>query len=318
MLGCSRKKQSPKLVVIISVDQMRGDYLSEFKNNFSKGLSHLVEHGIVFTDAHHHHFNTTTAAGHASISTGYYPANNGITSNSIYLRDQKRKAYCIEDTSVTFVGADSFVLQKVSPLNLVKPSIGDIVREQNFLSKSFSVALKDRSSVLMGGQSPNRCFWFNASSTTMVSTDYYKSPYPNWAQSFNAASILNEDLKNGWHLEESFSPVSSTTADSIIYEKGRFYVTFPHTIPTFDSSLVTIHKEGAFFWNTPFGDKYVLEFSKKLIQNENLGMDSNIDVLTIGLSAADIIGHHFGPNSYEVLDYYSKFGCIFRRFYKLS
>ena len=304
--GCTQKIKKPKLIVLVSIDQMRGDYLSLFHSQMEYGLKELSENGVVYTNANHNHFNTTTAAGHATIATGCYPSNHGITGNTIYNRLTKRQQYSIEDTTVSFVGTDSIFLQKVSSNRLLKPSFGDRIKATHPETKYYSVALKDRSSILMGGKSANRAFWFNAATTTMVSTNHYTTPFPEWAKHFAANEVLAKELQEGWYLEKDFERLNTTSVDSVPQEKDRFYPTFPHTLTSFDTSKVNEYEAGAFFWNTPYGDQYVLEFAKQLIEKENLGQDEVVDVLTVGLSAADVIGHHFGPNSFEVLDYYNK------------
>ena len=60
----------PKLVVLISVDQMRGDYIDRFQHQWTKGLKRLVAEGAWFRQADYPYYNTVTCAGHASISTG--------------------------------------------------------------------------------------------------------------------------------------------------------------------------------------------------------------------------------------------------------
>jgi predicted AlkP superfamily pyrophosphatase or phosphodiesterase len=64
----------PKLVVLISVDQMRGDYVDRFRQQWSKGLHRLVTEGAWFRQADYPYYTTVTCAGHASISTGTVPA----------------------------------------------------------------------------------------------------------------------------------------------------------------------------------------------------------------------------------------------------
>jgi len=46
----------PKLIVAIVIDQFRYDYLLRFRTDYNAGLARLLNHGAVFTDAHHIHF----------------------------------------------------------------------------------------------------------------------------------------------------------------------------------------------------------------------------------------------------------------------
>lgn len=298
--------KKPKLLIIISVDQMKADYLQQFNGQLEGGFAELMDNGKVYTNTHHYHAVTTTAAGHATIATGHYPTNNGITDNTVYNRALGYKHYSIEDTTVRFVSLPECALTKVSAARLLKPTLGDLVKANDKNSKTYSVALKDRASILMGGKKANRAFWFDAESTQMVSTDYYDEVYPQWAKGYAANEVLADRLQNGWTVEADFKPVAETSGDSIPQEKGKFYPWFPHSISTLDSLKVPENKTGNFFWNTPFGDEFVLLFAKKIIEEQALGQDEYTDVLTIGLSAADKIGHHFGPHSHEILDYYNK------------
>jgi predicted AlkP superfamily pyrophosphatase or phosphodiesterase len=62
--------EKPKLVVLISVDQMRGDYVDKFRHQWTRGLHRLISEGAWFRQADYPYYTTVTCAGHASISTG--------------------------------------------------------------------------------------------------------------------------------------------------------------------------------------------------------------------------------------------------------
>ncbi len=297
----------PKLIVLISVDQMRGDYIPTFNHFLTRGLSDISNNGISFKNTFHNHATTTTAVGHATIATGFLPKNHGILGNNVYNRITQQSQYSVEDSTIQFIGIDSFKGTKASPKNLLKPAFGDIIKKYNKKSKSYSVSLKDRSAILMGGKQADRAFWFDSKTTQMVSTNYYKNPFPEWAKEFKANQIIKDNMEEGWQLTIPVEQLpEGTTKDDYAYEDGTFSSSFPHTISSFNKEKVTGNFEGEFVWNTPYGDKYLLEFSKKLLEEEQLGTDENCDVLSIGLSAADVIGHHFGPNSFEIADYYYK------------
>src|SRR5262245_58126887 len=87
----------PTLVLFLSMDQGRAEYLERFRPVLEGGLLFLLEHGAVFKETHHAHAITVTAPGHASLSTGRFPSHNGIVGNEWYDRSEKREVYCIED-----------------------------------------------------------------------------------------------------------------------------------------------------------------------------------------------------------------------------
>lgn len=285
---------------------MKASYLDSFAYQFEYGFKKLTEKGAVFTNANHFHAITTTAAGHATIATGNYPSKNGIVGNDVYLRSENKWEYSILDTSIQFEGLENCTLEKVSAKNLLTPSFGDYQKLRNPKSKVFSVALKDRSSILMGGKNADRAYWFDSKSTQMVSSDYYNYPFQLWIKDFTGKQVMNEEIDYGWEISSDLEPNKATSIDSFVQENGSFYAWFPHSIKTFNPTKVNTDFEGNFLWSSPFGDQFVLKFSEQLISNEKLGADKNCDILTVGLSAADYIGHQFGPNSLEVLDYYNR------------
>src|SRR5689334_11460585 len=52
--------KKPALVVLVTIDQFRGDYLQRFGPQLTGGIARLVKGGAVFTDAHHDHAITET------------------------------------------------------------------------------------------------------------------------------------------------------------------------------------------------------------------------------------------------------------------
>src|ERR1700720_962446 len=80
----------PKLIVIVVVDQFRGDYLERYRDQFGEGgFRLLLDHGAYFTDCNYDYANTRTAPGHATLFTGAYSDGHGIAANEGW--DPKKK-----------------------------------------------------------------------------------------------------------------------------------------------------------------------------------------------------------------------------------
>jgi hypothetical protein len=94
----------PKLVVMIVVDQMRGDYVDKFRGQWTGGLKRLVEQGAWFRDAAYPYAATETCVGHATISTGAFPATHGMIANSWWDREQQKTVTCTADAQVKNLG----------------------------------------------------------------------------------------------------------------------------------------------------------------------------------------------------------------------
>ena len=84
--GDSTGQQStkPRLVLMISVDQMRFDYLTRFKPLYTGGFKWFWENGAVFSKAMYRHAACETGPGHSVLLTGRHGSHSGIVSNGWY------------------------------------------------------------------------------------------------------------------------------------------------------------------------------------------------------------------------------------------
>src|SRR4051812_46530205 len=96
----------PKLVVVIVIDQFRGDYLERYRDQFSEGgFRMLLDRGASFTDCYYDYATTFTAVGHATLFTGTYPRNHGIFGNDWWDPQRKKIVSSVEDANTALVGA---------------------------------------------------------------------------------------------------------------------------------------------------------------------------------------------------------------------
>src|ERR1700675_2147595 len=96
----SGDSSKPKLVVILVVDQMRGDYIDKFQRQWTGGLKRLVDEGAWFHEAAYPYGATETCVGHSTISTGAFPASHGMIGNEWWDREQQKDVTCTADASV--------------------------------------------------------------------------------------------------------------------------------------------------------------------------------------------------------------------------
>jgi predicted AlkP superfamily pyrophosphatase or phosphodiesterase len=103
------KRPAPKLVLQITVDQLRGDLHRRYLQKMGTGgFRYLLENGIVYEDAHHAHSNTETIVGHATLATGAHPSAHGLIGNVWLDRASGELTYNIEDARYPLLtaGAD--------------------------------------------------------------------------------------------------------------------------------------------------------------------------------------------------------------------
>jgi predicted AlkP superfamily pyrophosphatase or phosphodiesterase len=293
--------EKPKLILQITIDQMRGDFPMRYKDRLGKdGFRYLMEKGTWYIDAHYQHANTETAVGHASLATGADPSRHGIVANDWI--DQKTGAfvYNTEDERHHIIGREPKTHEGVSPHNLLSSTFSDELLVHNGgRSRAFSVSVKDRGAILPGGH-VGKAFWFSKSRGQFVTSTYYYDDYPAWVKQWNAAKPADAFKGKSWELLKDRSTYVHGQMDDRPYEAdlkplGRV---FPHSLGE-DSKyfylLLTL---------TPIGDMLTLDFAKALVENEKLGQNDSgaPDYLQISFSSTDYIGHLFGPSSLETED----------------
>lgn len=284
----SSEHSKKKLLVFIVVDQFAYDYLERFKPELSGGLKWLLDRGINFSETRHEHALTATCSGHATLSTGQHPAKHGIIGNSWFDRLKMKDIYCVEDP-----------LFNHSPRLMQSSAIGDWIKEKSRRAKVYAVSGKDRAAITLGGHKADAAFWLDRSSGKMISSDYYKNNNPDWVNHFNQNFPLSRFFGVLW------KPLPVDTADIekmniTELDQGVFADRFPHAFGTKSTTAnSSFHKD---IYASPYADEQLLEFTKALVGNEKLGRDRYLDLLAISFSVLDLVGHHYGPNSREVLD----------------
>lgn len=300
----AQKPARPKLVVGIVVDQMRWDFLYRYYDRYSQnGFRKLLRDGFNCENTYIPYAPTVTAIGHATTYTGSVPALHGIMGNSWYDKYQKRNVYCVEDKTVHSVGSQSSAGQ-MSPRNLWANSITDELRlATNFRSKTISIAIKDRGSVLPGGHTSNGSYWFDNAIGGMITSSFYMNELPQWVQQFNNKKLPDAYMKKAWNTLYPIKTYVQSTADSNIYETRMpgEDISFPHRMDT-----ITVNKYEA-FKTSPFGNTYTFDMARAAIEGEKLGARGITDFLAVSFSSTDYIGHTFTPNSIETEDTYLRF-----------
>jgi len=154
----------PKLIVVIVIDQFRGDYLERYRDQFGEGGFRLfLDHGANFTDCNYDYANTRTAPGHATLFTGAYSNGHGIIANEWWDPQKKKMVTSVEDDDTKLVGIAGETSGKkagASPHNLLADTLGDELKlATQGQARVFSLSLKDRAAVLPGGFSADAAYW---------------------------------------------------------------------------------------------------------------------------------------------------------------
>jgi len=293
----------PPLVVVISIDQMRTDYLSRYWNKFqSGGFKRLMTEGAVCTNAQLNLHVQKISTGTATMFTGAYPSTHGIVNDSWYDRLRKKEVNCIGDDYFITVGSDSDEGER-SAAKLLAPTIGDLIKiNTRNQSKVFSVAMTDVSAILSGGHAANGAYWFDTQNGNMISSSYYVDIFPEWVRQFNEKEFAKMYTQRDWTTLLPVSSYEESQPDDYLLEKGYYdkWNTFPYDLKKIKEKAGSYK----FLKTTPFGNSMVRDFATGLIISEGLGTDDSPDLLTVTFTSMDYENNSFGPVSVEMEDTY--------------
>jgi len=269
----------PKLIVVIVIDQFRGDYLERYHDQFGDaGFRLLLDHGAYFPNCNYNYANTRTAPGHSTLFTGAYSNGHGIAANEWWDPKKKKMVTSVEDDDTKLVGlTDS--KSGASPHNLRADTLGDELKlATQGKARVFGVSLKDRSAILPAGFAGDAAYWIDPKSGVWVTSTYYRNDLPRWVQDFNS----NRPAK---YWDREWKNLRGELLASTAHRKAK------------DGSDAGFYDVVG---GTTFGNEYELEFAKELVVYENVGRGPATDLLAISLSPNDILGHRVGPDSPEM------------------
>jgi predicted AlkP superfamily pyrophosphatase or phosphodiesterase len=294
----------PKLIVVISVDQFSADLFNEYRSHFTGGLKRLTQ-GAVFANGFQSHAATETCPGHATILTGVHSGRAGVIANNWI--DQRiaradKGVYCAEDETL---GKSSRPGDYVpATVHLKVPTLGDRMKDASPASRVVAVAGKDRAAIMMGGHKTDAIWFLNPRDSMSFETLRGKPMMP-------VVERANTRLAAAFAKPVAAMPMSPfcaslarpvTIAGVKVVGNGRF---------ARDAS------DKAKYRSSPEPDGAVIGLAGDLIADMKLGQGPATDLIAIGASATDFIGHAYGTGGSEMciqltaLD--AQLGALFKR-----
>jgi hypothetical protein len=270
---------TPRLVVVITVDQFRADYLDRWRSQLRGGLARLLQVGADFADAYQDHAMSETAPGHATILSGRNPHSTGIF----------RNAEGVGDTGAPLLGTPG---PGASPRRFRGTALYDWIAARYPGARALSVSRKDRGAILPIGRARQQVYWYQRGMFT--TSRYYADSLPGWVRAFNAGVPAAYAPPRVWTL--LLPAAAYPEPDSQPYEDRGDDTAFPHALPA-DARAAAAQLAG-----TPFMDSLTLAFALDGVGRLRLGRGGAPDLLSVSLSATDAIGHLYGPDSREIHD----------------
>ena len=290
--------ERPTLVVMLVVDQLSQELLARYDDLFQSGFRRLIDGGRWYVNATHDHAGTSTAPGHATLSTGTYPSRHGIVANDWFERVDGEwiEISNVGDSTVQIVGHPE--IDGVSPHSLERDGLADWIVAADPAAKVASVSAKDRGAVLPAAHVRGQVWWFEADVGRFVTSTYYRDAMPRWATRFNDEILTAHAADSAWTSRVPAALAERSDPDSAGFEGDEASPTFPHRFGK--------PGERTDFWEwferTPMLDAATFDLARIVVEEEGLGRDPIPDFLNVSLSQTDRIGHDFGPLSREQLD----------------
>ncbi len=292
--------QRPKLVVLLVVDQMRGDYVDKFRGQWTGGLKRLVDQGAWFRAAAYPYAATETCVGHSTISTGALPSTHGMIANAWWDRDAKKMVTCTADPKAKNYGyAGATAKGGDTAWRMLMPSFAEELKFQTGgATRVITFSLKARAAITMAGHKGDAATWFDGGGW-MTSSAYGTMPF---IDEYVKAHPMKADLGKTWNLSlpESFYWYDAKALGAAPPE--GWDLAFPHVL---GGTAAAKEPNAAFYqqWaSSPFADTYLTHLAETAVDQLGLGGSTATDFLGVSYSSIDYVGHEFGPRSHEIQD----------------
>ena len=210
------QQQVPRLVVYITVEQLRGDYIEYFYNTFGeRGFKRLFNEGVVYSNVRFDFSNVEEGTAFATLFTGSNPCYHGISGNYVYNFEDEKEVSILYDRD--FLG--NYTKDNYSPKHLYSSTVGDELKiASKGQSSVYSIAPNPLAAILSAGHAANGAFWIDDKNGKWATTTYYKD-MPWYVDRYN----------NG---PESLS----ARLDSMIWSPLLPFPKSPHTVSDFPVS----------------------------------------------------------------------------------
>jgi hypothetical protein len=269
-----------KLVVLVVIDQWPEWSFEAKRAAFHGGFERLLEQGE-WRVGRYPSAATLTGPDHALLGTGEPPARSGIVADEWYHRDTK--------TVLEAVHAPD---GSISARWLKVPGMGDAVEAARRGGKAVDVALKPRAAILPLGHR-GLSIWYDPATAAWATFQP-----PAWLGEWNRAHPISDHLHDVWTpLDPARIAELAGVPDDQLGEVGSegFGPTFPHDPQKTKQPAKAVLA-------MPLGNELVLDLATHAIEAEQLGRRKATDLLVIGLSAHDYVGHGWGHESWEQWD----------------
>ncbi len=255
--------KTPRLTVVVCVNGLNETVLSDLRNFLPAGGLRTIDeeaHETTLTFPQLVYGGSETLA---TLCTGTTPSTHGIAANNYFDRSTRKVHSIFTDANVSGIGTNV----SLSPIALLSPTFADEFRmlHPSKESKIYALGITPENTILLAGHAANACAWLHPKSLNWISTTYYQEGLPAVADEMNMsgrlATLMGENWTNTMEPTMYVHPSEQETK-----KKGFSY------------ALKDV------FHKSPAANKAVIELALALQQSENLGKDTQPDLLALDLN----------------------------------
>lgn len=267
--------QTPRLVMMISVEELRADLLEELSKELpDDGFNKLFNKGRLYTHVVSPLYSADATASEAILHTGSLALYNGIPQRKPIKIDRSGKRVY---TNSVFEDKDYLgyaTSANYSPSALTASTIGDqLKRATRGKALVYSIAPKAEEAIIGAGLDGNGAYWIDGFTARWASSTYYKGDFPWFVDKSNiGAESLPFRLNNGieWRKTKAKHALQNYTSDNNFNYRFR--------------------KSGddiADFTDSPLANDEVVALAKRLLESSGIGKDEVTDLLSLHFTLAN-------------------------------
>lgn len=262
----------PKLVVGLTIDQLRLDYVEAFSSMYGdRGFKRLWKEGRVYRNAEYDFVNVDRSSAVAAIQTGAMPKVNGIVGNGWLDRSTLQVVNCVDDNR--YMG--NYTSESTSPFRLQVSTLSDeLMIATQGVAEVYSIAPTREMAVLSAGHASKGAFWINDDTGKWSGTTYFEN-FPTWVSTYNDRQGL--DFRIGELVWGPYLPV--TSYKYLTTETKQ--VTFKHK---FDDERRNKYRK---FKTSPYANDEVNRLVNACLNATSIGKDFVPDLLNLSYYAGN-------------------------------
>jgi hypothetical protein len=257
---------TPKLVVGLTVDQLRTDYIEAFSSLYGeKGFKRLWKDGRVYRNAEFGFSNPDRASSVAALYTGTVPTVNGITGEDWLDISTLRIKNCVDDRN--FMG--NYTTETTSASQLMVSTVADELKvATQGKGLVYSIAPYREAAIFGAGHAGNGAFWLNDDTGKWCGSTYYND-FPWFVSQYNDRKAI--DFRISGMVWTPTRPVADYKYLTSQFAQETFSYNFDEAKKSKFRKLKT----------SPFINEEINNFLLDILANSTMGQDETPDLLSL-------------------------------------